>query len=45
MMCKLKEWMHKGGHYVEIKRWMQKGALLCTNSNRGCKREGNMMWN
>ena len=28
MMCKLKEWMDKGGHYdVEMKGWMQKGAL------------------
>ena len=28
MMCKLKGWMDKGGHYdVQIKRWMQKGAL------------------
>ena len=25
MMCKLKEWMDKGGHYVEIKGWIQKG--------------------
>ena len=23
MMCKLKWWMDKGGHYVEIKGWMQ----------------------
>ena len=27
MMCKLKRWMDKGGHYVEMKRWMQTGAL------------------
>ena len=25
MMCKLKGRMDKGGHYVEIKGWMQKG--------------------
>ena len=22
MMCKLKGWMDKGGHYVEFKGWM-----------------------
>ena len=28
MMCKLKGQMDKGGHYdVEMKGWMQKGAL------------------
>ena len=27
MMCKLKWWMDKGGHYVEIKGWMQKEIL------------------
>ena len=28
MMCKLKWWMDKGGHYdVQIKGWMQKGVL------------------
>ena len=28
MMCKLKGRIHKGEHYdVEIKGWMQKGAL------------------
>ena len=28
MMCKLKEWMKKGGHYkVEMKGWMEKEAL------------------
>ena len=28
MMCKLKGQIDKGGYYeVEIKRWMQKGAL------------------
>ena len=31
MMCKLKGRMDKGGHYVEIKGWMQKGALWCAN--------------
>ena len=32
IMCKLKGWMDKGGHYdVEIKGWMEKGALLCAN--------------
>ena len=32
MMCKLKGSMDKGGHYdVEIKRWMQKGALSFAN--------------
>ena len=26
MVCKLKEWMDKGGHYdVQMKRWMEKG--------------------
>ena len=25
MMCKLKGWMDKGGHYVEINGWTQKG--------------------
>ena len=26
MMCKLKGWMDKGGHYdVQMKRWMEKG--------------------
>ena len=30
MMCKLKGWKDKGGHYdVEIKRWMEKVALSC----------------
>ena len=28
MMCKLKGRIEKGGHYnVQMKRWMQKGAL------------------
>ena len=27
MMCKLKGWMGKGGHYVAIKKVLQKGAL------------------
>ena len=27
MMCKLNGRMDKGGHYVEIKGWMQKGVL------------------
>ena len=27
VMCKLKGWMDKGRHYVEIKRWMQKSVL------------------
>ena len=28
MMCKLQGWMDKGGHYdVQMKRWIQKGAL------------------
>ena len=33
MMCKLKGRIDKGGHYeVEIKGWMQKGALAgCAN--------------
>ena len=27
MMCKLKGWMDKGGHYdVEMKGWIQKGG-------------------
>ena len=30
-MCKLKGWMAKCGHYVEIKGWMQKGAITCAN--------------
>ena len=25
MMCKLKGWMDKGGHYVEMKRWCKWG--------------------
>ena len=25
MMCKLKGWIDKGGHYVEIKKCLQKG--------------------
>ena len=28
MMWKLKRWMDKGGHYVEMKGWMQKGAIM-----------------
>ena len=32
MMCKLKGWMYKGGHYdVEMKGRMQKGALSGAN--------------
>ena len=32
MMCKLKGRMDKGGHYdVELKGWMQKGALSGAN--------------
>ena len=32
MMCKLKEWMDKGGHYdVEMKGWIQKGAICSAN--------------
>ena len=32
MMCKLKGRMDKEGHYdVEMKGWMQKGALSCAN--------------
>ena len=32
MMCKLKGGMNKGGHYdVELKGWMQKGALSGAN--------------
>ena len=31
MMCALKGWMDKGGHYdVQMKRWLQKVAL-CAN--------------
>ena len=31
MICALKGWMDKGGHYdVQMKRWLQKGAL-CAN--------------
>ena len=27
MMCKLKGWMDKGGHYdVEMKEWLQQGT-------------------
>ena len=30
MMCKLIGLMDKGGHYVDIKRWMQKvGIMMC----------------
>ena len=28
MMCKLKRWIDKGGHYVETKGWMQKGIIM-----------------
>ena len=29
MMCKLKGWMDKGGHYdVETKGWMEKGSIM-----------------
>ena len=31
MRWKLKGWMDKGGHYVQMKRWMEKGALSCAN--------------
>ena len=32
MMCKLKVGMDKGGHYyVEIKGWIQKGAISGAN--------------
>ena len=28
LMCKLKGWLNKGGHYkVEMKEWMEKEAL------------------
>ena len=28
IMCKLKGWMQKGGHYdVQMKRWIQKGGI------------------
>ena len=31
MMCKLKGWIDKGGHYdVQIKSWMEK-VTLCAN--------------
>ena len=30
MMCKLKGQMDKGGH-VELKGWMQTGAICCAN--------------
>ena len=37
MMCKLKGWMDKGGHYdVEMKGWMQKGGITM------CKLKGRM---
>ena len=30
MMCKLKGRMDKGGHYVQMKGWMQKrGIIMC----------------
>ena len=32
MMCKLKGWMEMGGHYdVQMKGWIEKGALRCAN--------------
>ena len=32
MMCKLKRRMEKGGHYdVEMKGWLQQGAIWCAN--------------
>ena len=36
MMCKLKGWMDKGGHYdVQIKGWMQKvGIIMCKLKGR-----------
>ena len=46
MMCKLKGWMDKGGHYdEEIKRVdAKRRALLCANSKGGWIREGIIMW-
>ena len=36
MMCKLKGWMDKGGHYdVEMKGWMQKGGHYYVQIKRG----------
>ena len=36
MMCKLKGWMDKGGHYdVEMKGWMQKGDHYYVQIKRG----------
>ena len=44
MMCKLKGWMDKGGHYhVEIKWWIQNVALICANLKGGWIRVGTMM--
>ena len=35
MMCKLKGRMDKGGqYYVEIKGWIQKGAILCATKGQ-----------
>ena len=32
MMCTFKGWMDKEGHFdVEMKGWMEKGALWCAN--------------
>ena len=44
IMCKLKGRMDKGGQYdVEIKGWMQKGAILCATSKGRWIREGTIM--
>ena len=44
MMCKLKGWMDKGGHYdVEMKGLMQKVAIGCANDKSRWIREGIMM--
>ena len=44
MMCKVKGLMDKGGHYdVEIKGWMQKGAISCATFKGRWIREGIIM--
>ena len=44
MMCKFKGWTNKAGHYhVQIKRWIQNGALKYANLKGGWIRVGTMM--
>ena len=40
MMCNLTGWMDKGGHYVEIKGWMQKGDIMMCELKGRMDKEG-----